>query len=329
VPLTCEGDPETLAERLAALPVAIEAVTCRTGRVGLEDYPGGRPSGIVGLAGRGQVGHGELVAFTQEEQERIAAAIGRCVNASAGTVAQAVTTDDPYARAAVEAALIDLGLRQAGVSLAALVGSPREVPLTWVASFAAGPAPGAVIDRLRARFGAVAFKIDVDPTWSKTDIADLPRDGSVVILDFKERGDAALVARLRRHLPTAIFEDPPVPAAAPVARDRTLVTHADVVAAAARGEAINLKAPRLGGVLAFLRALGAARRARAFAYVGGMFEVGPGREQARQLAAAFVPNAPNDLGPLAGVQPAFVGSPVRVPLDRPGFGASSDWARLL
>ena len=70
---------------------------------------------------------------------------------------------------------------------------------------------------------------------------------------------------------------------------------------------MNLKAPRMGGPLEVLRGLERAREG--IAYLGGMFEVGVGRVQARQL------------------EPAAQGrenSPVRVRLDRLGFG---DYAR--
>jgi hypothetical protein len=111
-----------------------------------------------------------------------------------------------------------------------------------------------------------------------------------------------------------------------VARDRPLATVADVDAAAARGEAINLKAPRMGGPLVVLRALAAARSRGALVYFGGMFEVGPGREQARQLAALFCGEAPNDLGPLLGAL-APAGAPSLMRLDAAGFGATCDWLR--
>ena len=78
-----------------------------------------------------------------------------------------------------------------------------------------------------------------------------------------------------------------------------------VARARARGEAVNLKAPRMGGPLELLRGLERALAleqagepgARFSAYLGGMFEVGVGRAQARQLAALYCGTAPNDLAP--------------------------------
>jgi hypothetical protein len=99
-----------------------------------------------------------------------------------------------------------------------------------------------------------------------------------------------------------------------------------VSSALARSESINLKAPRMGGPLCVLRSLERASRSPAQAYLGGMFEVDVGREQARQLAALYCPLAPNDLAPNRAVSGnpdhrPLEKSPVRVRLDGPGFGS--------
>jgi L-alanine-DL-glutamate epimerase-like enolase superfamily enzyme len=322
--------PEDLAEALARLPVQVQEVRCRTGPVALDDYPGGRrPSTLVTVSGGGHTGYGENVAFTEAEQRAFAARAGDLVVSGDGAVGGRVSARaEPFARAALESALVDLALRQGGRGLAALTGV-EVAPLRWVSSFGALARPGARLRALRAAGRTEGLKLDVDPGWSEEDLQALRADGGVVILDFKERGGAALCARLAACLPDALFEDPPAPCApARVARDRPLRTVAAVEAAACRDEAINLKAPRMGGPLALLRALGAARRRGALIYFGGMFEVGPGRAQARQLAALFCGEAPNDLGPLSGAMAPPQG-PSRVRLAPVGFGATCDWRALL
>jgi hypothetical protein len=64
--------------------------------------------------------------------------------------------------------------------------------------------------------------------------------------------------------------------------------------------------------------------ARCSAYLGGMFEVGVGRAQARQLAALYCGTAPNDLAPnVASARNSMrANSPATIYLDRPGFGSS-------
>ena len=66
-----------------------------------------------------------------------------------------------HARAALEAALIDLGLRQAGLSLYDLTGV-RETALRFVVSLAADPGLSAIARVRAARFSG-SLKIDLDP----------------------------------------------------------------------------------------------------------------------------------------------------------------------
>lgn len=334
--------PGALARLLAALPVQVEQVRCYTGALVLPDYPDEpRPTTIVALAGRGGVGHGEHVGFSLAVQRGFAAQM-RGQSVRSGTVAQVLAqlwpdAADPHGRAAIEAALIDLALRQGGRSLGQICCVPlAPLRLRQVTSFAARPDPGVQVRALQA-VGALECKIDVDPAWSPAVLAELGAPAlrqAVVILDFKERGDAELAVRLAGACPAALLEDPPAGAQGHLARDRPLLTPGDVEAAARRGEAVNLKAPRMGGPLALLDGLQRARELGVVAYLGGMFEVGPGRQQARQLAALFCPDAPNDLAPIAGAlgappgPPGSVspGSPAVVRLDLPGFGPGDlDW----
>jgi L-alanine-DL-glutamate epimerase-like enolase superfamily enzyme len=329
--------PGDLARALAALPVDVAALECASGLLALPDYPDEpRPTTIVTLSGGGQVGFGENVAFTRAAHATFVRRLAGSP-ATAGTVGQlteafaARLPDDPHGRAAVEAALIDLALRQARLSLARLCEADAGTPLRQVWSFAARPDAAVHARAQLAADPARRFKIDVDPSWSDADLAELaqlPRD-AIAVFDFKDRGDSTLAARLSHLCPGALFEDPPAGTVHPhIARDRSLSTPLDVAEAAQRGEAVNLKAPRMGGPLAVLAGLHLARERGVLAYLGGMFEVGPGRQQARQLAALFCPASPNDLAPIAGA----LGSAPRAGAvlgDVPGFGATFDWGRAL
>jgi L-alanine-DL-glutamate epimerase-like enolase superfamily enzyme len=317
-------DPRALGARLAALPVRLSGLRCRSGRVDLGDYPGGRPSTVLEVSGDGQAGFGEHVAFSDEEQQAFVHGVEGLLVAASGRVAEIVRPSGPsMQRAALESAVIDLAMRQAGLGLRELCGL-AEGRLRWVSSFAACLDPAA-----RARALAGEVKVDVDPRWDEAAMEALAGE-SVAILDFKEGGTPALATRLSAAFPTAIFEDPPLGGAhARVARDRSLVSATEVQAAVGRGEAINVKVPRLGGVLAALEALALAREGGVLAYFGGMFEVSPGREQARQLAALFCADAPNDLAPLAGgLTSVGPQSPSVIRLDGVGFGATCDWTAI-
>jgi L-alanine-DL-glutamate epimerase-like enolase superfamily enzyme len=295
-------DPAALAQRLRALPVRIDRVEVRLGDVQVPGYGAElRPTATVAITGPDGIGQGENVAFTSDEQAAFAREASALVAHGTVTVATALSPRARgYTRAAIEAAVIDLALRQNRLSLAALAEAGcTRTPLRWVASFAVTADPVSELRRLRAA-GARGFKIDVDPAWPASTFAALAREPDVVILDWKQAGTPELAAEARALFPAVIFEDPPTGYHdARCARDRPLLTAADI--AAAGGDAINLKAGRMGGPLALLVGLAAAGGAPC--YFGGMFEVGVGRAQARVMAALFCPDSPNDLGPV-GATPA-------------------------
>jgi L-alanine-DL-glutamate epimerase-like enolase superfamily enzyme len=322
--------PGALADVLAALPVQVSEVSVRRATVSLDDYPGGpRPSSVVVLSGRGRSGFGENVAFTDEEHARFAARAGALVRRPSdgrGGTGRVDTLVDPeargYERAALEAALVDLALRQAGTTLAALTGVTR-MPLRVVTSFAACANPAERARQLRASGHTEDLKVDVDPAWDSRVQAALAAEPGIAILDFKGRGEARLADELSTLFPEVIFEDPPAGTRhTRIARDASLADAGAVAAALTEPAAVNLKAPRMGGPLEVLRGLALATRARLPAYLGGMFEVGVGRTQARQLAALFCPEAPNDLAPIRNVgaiaSEASTGIVIR--FDTPGFG---------
>src|SRR5206468_2712084 len=84
-------------------------------------------------------------------------------------------------RAALQGAVIDLSVRQNGLSLRELCGV-AEAALRWVRSF--GPRADA------AAYGRALggeLKVDVHPAWSEGEIAALAGE-AVAILDFKGEG---------------------------------------------------------------------------------------------------------------------------------------------
>jgi hypothetical protein len=331
-------DAKALARALAELPVHIESVLCRFGGLALASYPDGpRPTSIVAISGRGATGYGENVAFTADEQRAFAhrASSLLTLKQEGTTVGHCIADDaSPFERAALQSALVDLAMRQQKLSLRDLCGGgvvPRIAELRWVTSFDRLSHPAVHVRAARAASRALEFKIDVDPTWSNTAIAELERQAGVVTFDFKDAGDADLARRLSARFPGVIFEDPPAGSRHDlIARDRGLLTLADVEAAVGRGEIVNFKIPRLGGPIPTLEAIALAQKRNRSFYFGGMFEAGPGREQARQLAALLCSGAPNDLGPLQGaMSPPRPRSPSWVRLDNIGFGGTCAWSQLV
>jgi hypothetical protein len=210
-----------------------------------------------------------------------------------------------YRRWALEAAALDLALRQSGLSLADLVGVPLR-PVRFVVS-----PPRRQFDRFRA----ARLKIDA---------AELEPGLAVDIVDFKLCGDRALAGRARLLYPDALFEDPPVPFDdGKVSWDIPIHSVDDLRRLPSRPAAINVKPARLGSLRALFALYEECAREGIAVYGGGQHELGPGRRQIQLLASLFHADAPNDVAPVgyndAGAAPDSLSkSPLTVTL-RPGF----------
>jgi L-alanine-DL-glutamate epimerase-like enolase superfamily enzyme len=321
---------ERLRALLAALPVVIDDATCAVAAVDVPSYPDGpRPSSVVTLAGRGERGCGEHVGWSAAvharfRDETVAGVPVGVWEVGTWSAAVAERTTDPYERAALEAAAIDLALRQARTSCAALLEvQPR--PVRYVVSFGIETDPLAAL----AAEPRSECKLDADAARSDDVLAALASSGRVAVVDWKTGGERAAHERLHRALPTALIEDPgpaagtwsTAPFAACVSADGWLARAADLDALPRAPAAVNVKPGRMGGVL---EALALAARAEACGiaiYVGGMFEVGPGRSQIQMLAALLSPDGPNDVAPIAVAgRPAPRPERLVVNHDHPGFG---------
>ncbi|HZP42295.1 MAG TPA: hypothetical protein VFD84_12415 [Candidatus Binatia bacterium] len=327
-------DLEQLAGALSALPLVVEDARVETGAAALPDYPGGRrPTATVTLAGADARGRGEHVAWTDAAHAGLRDAIARLAprgrtRVGAWTRAMRARTAEPHARAALEAAAIDLALRQAGTNLFRLAGRPPR-PVRWVASFDRRDDPLSEARRLLAAAPGTELKIDADAAWEDGVWRALAATGAVAVLDWKGAGTVAAHERAHAVLPDALHEDPR-PGAVPwspgfrarLAADAAVLAAADVARLVPRPAAVNLKPARLGGVFELLATAAACDAAGIAVYVGGMWEVGVGRTQLHALAALLAPDGPNDVAPLAadGVPPA---RPRRLVVDgdAPGFGA--------
>ena len=314
-----------LAGKLARLCFRLEHVSVASAAVACASYPGGaRPSSTVTLTGSSHEGRGEHVGWTDAEHHDFANASSRL---SAGTFtlddwSRAVAALPPYDRAALEAAAVDLALKQNGTNLFELAGiDPR--PVRYAVSFARVSDPVAEARTLET--GELPLKIDADPDWPEDTWIALARLGTVAVVDFKLGGCPDDHDRACRHLPNAWLEDPRPAAAAWMPRvARRLSADAAVTSAAAldaldpRPAAVNVKPARMGGVLEALRCIERAARLGIEAYVGGMFEVGIGRTQLLALAAITSPDGANDIAPLLMNAPRPLR--LRVDADASGFG---------
>ncbi len=322
--------PEALQAALGALAVTIEDAAAAVGAVALPSYPDGpRPHSVVMLRGAGAAGRGEHVGWTEaahvacRDHALPRVPLGR-LRLAAWSAALAGVVPEPYDRAAVEAAAIDLALRQHGVGLFRLLGVPAH-PVRYVVSFERVRDPAAEA----RRHGDVELKVDADPAWDDATLAALAAAGRVAVLDWKNAGTRADHERGHRLLPDALVEDPcwelaPWSSALQrrLAADAPLARAADVHRLPVRPAAANLKPARMGGVLEALAAAAACHARGIAVYLGGMFEVDVGRRQLQALAALLCPDGPNDVAPLprAG-EPATRPPRITVDGDAVGFGA--------
>ena len=313
-----------LLASLARLPVVVADAVAHVHEVWLPDYPDGpRPSSTVTLHGAGEHGSGELVAWTRAAHERFAARLTEVPRGAArlGEWLEVLARHfhDPYERAALEAAAVDLALRQHETNIFKLTRVAPK-PVRYVVSFGRAADPLPLVAREPA---SVELKIDVDPAWTEDTWTALAALGRVAVLDFKGSGRTADLERAARLLPAALLEDPaePVPALR-LSADAAITSAAALEALPVRPVAVNVKPARMGGVLEALGCVARCDAAGVSVYFGGMFEVGPGRRQLWELAALLAPDGPNDIAPIAvGEAPAPRPSRLVVDAARPGFGA--------
>ncbi len=301
-------DARVVFDRLKSLSVRVDEARVRVFEVPVAPYEGGaRPSSELELQGSGAVGRGENVAWTMADHRAFAGRMaGWSFEGSVGTALSEcrIATLPAYDRCALEGALIDLALGQAGLTWADVSGMRSPVMLkTWV-SFGRCADPATRMRAILRENPGARFKIDVDREWSPQTLDALAATasdvgGSVGVLDFKHAREAvALCGQARERFPNTLFEDPPRPLGW-TARDQTVLEPGD--ARVTPGEWVNLKGPRMGGWFAVLEAL---TLATGPVYFGGMFELGVGRTAARLFAATFAPDVWHDLAEIPPVETA-------------------------
>ena len=168
-----------------------------------------RHTTVVTLSGGGCTGRGEDVTYTEADQLAHRALAPFALTGEA-TLAEwssrldglALFAGDPeeaaardYRRWAYESALLDLGLRQAGTTLGALLGrEPR--PVRFCVSSGLGP------EAWLAVAPELEFKLDAGETWDDARIAALRALGRVRVADIKAHydGEVGLVGEAAEQI---------------------------------------------------------------------------------------------------------------------------------
>jgi hypothetical protein len=225
-----------------------------------------------------------------------------------------------YRRWAFESAALDLALRQAGRSLADVLGCELR-PLTYVVSMrlaafdSEGPETTERLDDLLARYPGLRFKLDPTNTWTDELIEQLRESGAVDSLDLKGfyRGtpvdvetDPVLYRKLAETFPDAWLEDPDLndetlPVLEPhrdrLTWDAPIHSIADIEARPFVPKMVNIKPSRFGPLERLFETYDYCDERGIGAYGGGQSELGVGRDHIQYLAALFHPDTPNDTAP--------------------------------
>jgi L-alanine-DL-glutamate epimerase-like enolase superfamily enzyme len=238
-----------------------------------------------------------------------------------------------YRRWAFESAALDLGLQQAGMSLADAVGRPYR-PVRFVAS------TRAEIEPYRELYPDLEFKLDVGEDWDRTLMERLASYDRVRVVDLKAyyRGttvdlapDADLYRAVAESFPDAVIEDAWLEdgcrealagAEERLSFDAPVHSLDDLDGLPLEPKWLNVKPSRFGTVRELLEVVDACEKRGIAMYGGGQFELGHGREQIQRLASIFYADGPNDVAPSeyndGGARPGLAESPLPPP-EGPGF----------
>jgi hypothetical protein len=308
--------PESLWKRFADLPLEVESYRLERLEADVtRNFT--RVTTLVRLAGAGEEGLGEDVTWYEEAHDREQAAGASRHLAGPWTLAtfsEALEIDEPHKRWAYESAALDLALRQAGRSLAEVVGrAPR--PVSFVVSPGLGDAPSAEpLHRRLELYPELRFKLDSESAWTDDLVRELAATRTVDIVDYKAYyadpssapPDVALYRRVAEGFPEAWLEDPALteeteevlqPHRERITWDAPIHSVADVKGLAFSPRTLNAKPSRFGFLRELLDFYDYCEDRGIALYGGGMFELGAGRGQIQHLASLFHPDGPNDVAP--------------------------------
>jgi hypothetical protein len=279
-----------------------------------------RRTTVIRLRGAGHEGVGEDVTYEEEHQLDLQRdGLGLPVEGqhTIASFSDLVADAPGFQRWGLESAALDLALRQAGLSLASVLGrEPR--PVTFVVSFRLGDPPS--IEPVRNRlelYPRLRFKLDPEAAWTEELIAELAATGAVDVVDLKgmyhgtvvdQAPNPVLYRRVAEGFPQAWIEDPAItpetepvlePHRARITWDAPIHSVADIEALPFPPRTINVKPSRFGSLRELFTAYDYLAEHGVGAYGGGQYELGPGRDQIEYLASLFHADAPNDVAPAA------------------------------
>jgi hypothetical protein len=311
-----------LYDRVAQLPLHVDDYSLE----GLEQQVSrefARRTTVIHLHGGGQEGVGEDITYDGEQQElqqRRGAVLPLAGDWTIDSFSEHVGSlplfegeVEPasldHRRWGYESAALDLALRQAGTSIAAVVDREPK-PITYVVSMRA-----ANLQPWLELYPNLRFKLDPDRTWTDEFVAELVAGDCIDVTDLKGiyRGDwidnapdPPLYRRVAETFPRAWIEDPWLtpetdevlrPHRDRVTWDAPIHSVADIDALPFPPRCLNVKPSRFGSVRRLFDFYDTCAERGILMYGGGQFELGPGRGQIQVLASLFHPDMPNDVAP--------------------------------
>jgi hypothetical protein len=283
----------------------------------------------IHLRGGGEEGIGEDVTYSGEDHDRMHAAErhpleGEWTIASFSDHLEGLELfpEPPgmpafldYRRWAFESSALDLALRQAGRSLADVIGR-APLPVRFVVSMRLGePSSPDPVRRLLDEYPGTRFKLDPLPDWTPELVSELAALGAVDVVDLKGQYEGTVVdnppnAELYRLVadafPEAWIEDPALtdetdevlrPHQDRITWDAPIHSVADIEALPFPPRTINVKPSRFGPVERLFSAYDYCSEWGIGMYGGGQFELGVGRGHIQYLASLFHPDSSNDVAP--------------------------------
>ena len=328
----------SLWEQVSDLALEVEAYELEALEFSTEQFS--RKTTVVHLRGAGDEGLGEDITYEVAVHDAAAAAgpalplAGEWTLASFSALLDELGVAEDYTRWAYESAALDLGLRQAGQSLAdAVEREPR--PLTFVVSTRGDIRPWLELSP------TLRFKVDARNGWTEEVVAEIASTDAVDVVDLKGhyRGpwvdadpSGELYRRVVEAFPDAYIEDAwlddetgPVlePHRDRLTWDAPIHSVADVEALPFPPRTLNSKPSRFGTVQRLFDFAEYCDANGIALYGGGQFELGPGRGQIQLLASLFHPDGPNDVAPgvynEGGPRPGLPTSPLEPAPEPVGF----------
>ncbi len=332
-------------DELAGLEVRVDGYALQRHELARDGWT--RVTTTVVLDGDGEAGEGEDVTYEAAEHDTFPAELMLAGTWSLDDLSRRLDDFElpDYRRWAFESAALDLALRQAGRSLADVVGRPYR-PLRFVASTRSDVAPWLEndpalefkLDATKAGMGRGAWRA-VPAALDRVRVVDLKAYYRGTVVDLEP--DPVFYRAVADAFPDVVIEDAWLEdgclealrgAEARLSFDAPIHSLEDFDALPIEARWLNVKPSRFGTVRKLVECIEACEERGVHMYGGGQYELDHGRVQIQRLASLFYADGPNDVAPTAyneaGPNPQLPRSPLAPPEGHRVLNLFTDAGRL-